>query len=163
MFWRDHNVPPLINQDEYDQASSPVEKADILRLEIIMLCGGLYIDTDFECLKPIDPLFEGKERLFFKESAERVCNGIFAACPGDPVVTSLVKGLAKRKETHGHEKLDKRYGPGYITQVVGLSNATDPKYAFPYGLNEKHRKNEDFKTTSPEAYAAHHWAGSWLK
>ena len=37
----------------------PAERADILRLELLHRHGGVYLDADFECLKPIDPLLDG--------------------------------------------------------------------------------------------------------
>ena len=52
--WTDKDVQqfPLINQDAYYREKNLGARADILRLEILYREGGVYIDTDFECLKP---------------------------------------------------------------------------------------------------------------
>ena len=44
------------------------EKSDILRFEILYQYGGLYIDTDFECLKPIDNLLKQTDFLIYKQN-----------------------------------------------------------------------------------------------
>lgn len=36
-------------------------------------------------------------------------------------------------------------------------------YIYDNGSTDKSRRNENFKKTSPESYAVHHWRGSWLK
>lgn len=37
-------------------ATSAVEQSDIFRLDILLHFGGLYVDTDFECVAPFDLL-----------------------------------------------------------------------------------------------------------
>src|SRR5204863_264320 len=76
-----------------------VERADILRLELLWRYGGVYIDTDFECLKPIDELLEGVE--FFTgllkragpSKPARVNNAIFGAGPGHPLLDRALDEL----------------------------------------------------------------------
>ena len=57
-----------------NQCKNFSEKSDILRFEILYNYGGLYIDTDFECLKNIDPLFENdKDLLVYEQSSGIIC------------------------------------------------------------------------------------------
>ena len=59
--WTDDNLPhPLFNQDLFDKARYYPEKADILRYELLYRFGGLYIDADIICLKPLNDLLLDK-------------------------------------------------------------------------------------------------------
>jgi hypothetical protein len=44
------------NKDAFSGATNYGEKSDILRYEILSQFGGIYVDCDFECLKPFDDL-----------------------------------------------------------------------------------------------------------
>lgn len=52
--WTDEDVRcrELYNQELYDRADNYGEKSDILRLEILLEHGGMYVDVDFECIRP---------------------------------------------------------------------------------------------------------------
>ena len=56
IIWTDEDIKylKLCNIKLFKQARILAEKADILRLELINLFGGLYVDTDYECLKSFD-------------------------------------------------------------------------------------------------------------
>ena len=56
--WTDAEVADLdlINRDLYDASLNYGEKSDILRYELLYRYGGMYADTDFESLKPLDTL-----------------------------------------------------------------------------------------------------------
>jgi mannosyltransferase OCH1-like enzyme len=45
-------------QAAFDRASNFGEKSDIWRYEILFRLGGVYVDTDFECVRPFDSLLE---------------------------------------------------------------------------------------------------------
>jgi mannosyltransferase OCH1-like enzyme len=57
-------------------------KADIARYEVIYTHGGVYLDTDFKCLRNIEPLLEGADFFSAWEDDERVANSLFGAMPG---------------------------------------------------------------------------------
>ena len=64
-FWRDDNLPEGLTRPEvYDTSRTPWERADLLRLEVVKLYGGVHVDADFECLRPIDPLLEDSIEFF---------------------------------------------------------------------------------------------------
>lgn len=151
------------------------EKSDILRFEILHQFGGLYIDTDFECLKPIDPLFKNRELVIFtqindiKHKQTPLCGAFFGATKGNLDVKKLIDGLPTRQKLYGHKIASAKFGPVYLSNTLGYEKATpdghkcDKKTVYPYMWWETGRKNEDFSKTHPEAYAVHHWEGSWQK
>jgi len=54
--WTDEDVKTfgLYNQTFYDRSDNYGVKSDILKWEIIYRYGGLYVDTDYECLQSFD-------------------------------------------------------------------------------------------------------------
>src|SRR4051812_38337255 len=57
--WDETTLPPLRNHEWFEQADSWSQKVDIASFEILHRHGGVYLDTDFECLKDIEPLLGG--------------------------------------------------------------------------------------------------------
>ena len=165
VMWTDEKIANDLNithQDIFDNCKSYSEKSDVLRFEILYQYGGLYIDTDFECLKPIDPLFVESEFVIYRESDRNVNGAFFATCKHDPHVKKLIDNLPAREKSHGNKKANYKYGPVYLYQSLPSDIVrNDTKTVFPYLWNEKNRATENFKKTSPDSYAVHHWNLSW--
>jgi inositol phosphorylceramide mannosyltransferase catalytic subunit len=91
--WRDDNLPPGLRRPEvYDISRTPWERADILRLEVVLRYGGVHVDADFECLRPIDPLLDDSIEFFIGYRKPGHVNGaLFGAVAGHPL---LEEGLA---------------------------------------------------------------------
>ena len=72
-------------------------RADILRMEILYREGGLYIDTDFECLQP--EIFDIFNRCYdfysgitpLDGQAYLIANGLIASIPGHPILRAYIK------------------------------------------------------------------------
>jgi len=62
--WTDKNLPALQNKKIYDSIPIWTTKADLLRLEILAKYGGVYVDVDSVCLKPIDKLIKNESCFF---------------------------------------------------------------------------------------------------
>ena len=58
ILWTDKEAEDfqMHSREFYDQADNYGVKSDILKMEVIYKYGGVYIDTDFECLRPLDIL-----------------------------------------------------------------------------------------------------------
>ena len=62
--WTEDNLPAELRRPEVrERIRHPVERADILRLELLWRHGGVYVDVDFECRRPLDP-FIGDAEFF---------------------------------------------------------------------------------------------------
>lgn len=81
ILWQENNIPKLHNQKAFDASKSYPQKSDILRYELLYNYGGIFVDADEFCLKPIDPLFD------IIKSEE--CN-VFAAKEGNPALPDLI-------------------------------------------------------------------------
>ena len=90
--WNEDNFDISVNsyvQEAYE-AGKWAFVSDYARLWIVYHCGGIYLDTDVELLKPLDEFC--RHPAFFAFENERcVATGLgFGACKGHPVVKALL-------------------------------------------------------------------------
>jgi mannosyltransferase OCH1-like enzyme len=147
--WTEETLPGGLRPEVYERLRSPAERSDVLRLELLAREGGVYVDTDFECLRPLDPLLEGVE-LFagvFKDG--RVNNALLGAAAEHP---AIVRALQEVRPLARYGTVDKYgTGPFFVDRVLKEAGATlfERKLFYPMPSEE------------PSAYAVHHMARSW--
>lgn len=149
--WTEENLPPDLERKEiYERLRHPVERADMLRLEVVRTFGGVYIDTDFECLRSIEPLI-GEVDLFVAYLDEnRTNNAIIGAVPGHPFLSRAIKE-ASAQEYFGFDKTAS--GSLFLDSLVKEYDAIKifPPYLFyPSTLLEREK-----------AVAIHHADRAW--
>jgi hypothetical protein len=163
--WRLEDLRWLRNQRLFDRARPFSQKADLARYEIINRFGGVYLDTDMECLRPIEPLVDGCAFFSGREPAGNVAAGIFGAIPSHPImqevicrlpVSCLVNPPDQLGLTTGPQLLDRTIREGAWEGKPGV-RVFPPAFFYPYDFYEPWRHEETF----PRAYAAHHWGHSW--
>ena len=164
VLWTEENLPALRNQEQFDAATSQAQRADILRYEILHRDGGVYVDTDFECLKPIDRLLDGVEAFIASENGLMLSIGIMGAIPRHPFFDAVIRAIpASLEGAPAHRAPNETTGPHLVTRVhrdcpeVPIA-VFGPELFYPYLYNESYRRDEPF----PDAYAVHHWNGAWL-
>jgi mannosyltransferase OCH1-like enzyme len=166
VLWTDSNLLPLHNQDIYERASTPAQKADIARLEILYQYGGVYKDADLECFRSIDELTQDLTFWLSEESQGQVCNSIMGCVPHHPFFERATLYLRSSYLSNPDASPVITTGPRFLARLLdewiqaGFTppHIFPPKYFFPYRGDERHRRYERF----PEAYGAHHWGGSWI-
>jgi mannosyltransferase OCH1-like enzyme len=160
--WNSENMINLQNQELYDNATYLAQKADIARYEILYNFGGIYIDTDFECLRNIENLLQNVEAFSAYESEGIINIAIMGCTPKNPVFKILVDGIPESIKSNKIYPINYQAGPIYATRKLRTRKDITifrSELFYPYLWNEKHRKLENF----PNAYAVHHWASSWVK
>lgn len=90
--WNEENFP--IQQNRYAQEAYEAGKwafvSDYARLKVIYEKGGIYLDTDVELIRPLDPLLEGAGFMGF-DDAGKVSTGLGFGCEkGNPVIAALL-------------------------------------------------------------------------
>ena len=140
--------------------------ADLLRLEILDRWGGVYMDTDMEPMRPLDPLLDGVEAFaaWEEEPGGRSGHGwintaVMGCTPGHPWMRTLVDNLTEHVENLHRKRVrrpNKLSGPRYVTHLT--KDRADVKifpklHFYPYLYTELDRIKEDFT----ESYAVHHW------
>jgi inositol phosphorylceramide mannosyltransferase catalytic subunit len=158
------------NRIFYDRAVNYGEKSDILKWEIVYRFGGLWVDTDFECLKSFDLLhhlydfYTGIQPL--DTNIPQLGAALFAARPKHPLLEECVQGI---KNNQHIQQIIAKTGPIHFTRVflqvadkTGLVDVALPaSYFYPCGYEQKGMERAIW--CKPESFAVHHWAGSWLK
>jgi inositol phosphorylceramide mannosyltransferase catalytic subunit len=157
IIWSEADLPSLRNQWAYEQTEVYAAKSNIARYEILLEHGGIYVDTDFECLKNIEPLLVGVECFVAWERDGLANNAIIGAIPGHPFVHDLVESLEQSvRALPDADPAVTQSGPYYLTNVLARHpevTVLPSALFYPYQWHERWRRAEVFS----EAYAVHHW------
>ena len=169
MEWNDNNYD--VNAIPYIAQAYEAKKyafvSDYARLDVIYKYGGVYLDTDVELLKNLDPLLCQNGFLCF-ESDNFVATGLgFGAVKGQPVIKAFMDDYQENqfslenmetcpvKQTRILEKMGLKRN-GEFQQIDGINVYPQPL------LNPmvSYRTKEILSLSN--SYAIHHYAGSWL-
>lgn len=144
----------------WSKCSSGAQKAGLIRLEALYRWGGVYVDSDCEPYRSLEPLLDLK--LFAAwEDRNVIPDAVIGAEPEHPAIKECIRLAIKLLPQGAWHS-----GPGVTTRVLQKRNDVTllpPGTFYPYHYHEKQRRNEDHKSQQPWAFMAHHWAGSWLE
>lgn len=169
--WDDAEVAKitLYNQQYYDSTDNYGVKSDILKWEIVYRYGGVYIDTDFECLQPLDlfhhmyDFYTGIQPL--DTQFVQLGAALFGGVPGHPILKHCIETI---KDDWKKKGAPTKTGPVHFTKsffaTAGKAGSIDvalpSHYFYPLGCRETITKNKEW--IEQGAYAVHHWAKSWM-
>jgi mannosyltransferase OCH1-like enzyme len=150
--WTEDNLPTdLRNPEAYERHRRPVERADIIRMEVLWKYGGVYLDADMECLKPIDRLIDGLDFFGLCIKPGRLTNTVIGSVPGHPILDRALDQVTPQQPDAPFDKT--KSGPIFLDTVV---KEFPPVKMFPrktfYPITEEERR---------DAYAIHHCARTW--
>jgi FkbM family methyltransferase len=168
----------------YDAYPEPIMRVDAFRYFLMFHVGGVYVDLDFECLRPIDELVRGGAALVALEPDEHlaepvvgasglprvVANAFLASVPGHPFWPHVFAWLQKARGQRGPLEAT---GPFLLTRALESWGGTPvsiipTRTVFPLpkrrlwsgalagpGARERLRREG--------AFAVHHWMGTWVR
>jgi hypothetical protein len=120
VLWREENRPTFVNEAQFLAADSLWQKADVARYELVYRYGGIYLDTDIECLRSFEPLLDGVEAFAVEHRPQQrpatVQNFAIGATPGHPWLADTIARLPAAMDAGGgvlHET-----GPHFLTEVT---------------------------------------------
>ncbi len=165
----------LVNKKMYNEATNYGQKADIAIYEILYREGGLYVDTDFECLRSLDVFhhcfdfytgtgFGAIFTLYF---------GLVGSVPGHPILKTCIETLNKDQKMHPDEIINILFttGPYHFSNCLKKEILTCPDrcVAFPVGyfypwpntLRDENKPEQIRRWIRPETFAIHHWHVAW--
>jgi mannosyltransferase OCH1-like enzyme len=183
-FVRD-KTPHLYNT--YISLPKNIMRADMIRYVIMSKIGGLYLDLDYEMLKPFDLLEFGlvlpyNRNISFGDMYDSFGNCIFASMPGHPFWEHALNDLCEERnyETFFSTLRDKPYvsehttleeaitGPAFLTRIFYSFQDVLHDYILP--------SREIFHPPAPKndgeynemiakgiSYGIHHCSGTWRK
>lgn len=151
--WDTGNLWPLCD--------SGAQKAGLIRLEALYRHGGVYVDSDFELYRSLEPLL-CLEGFAGWEDAKVVPDAVLGFRPGHPAVAIMLdKARAAVMKGEGAWVS----GPGVTTSTLpGRDDVTllPPGSFYPYHYKDKETQRDmDHMNLQPWAFGAHHWAHSW--
>ncbi len=148
-----------------------IMRADVIRYLLMYRVGGLYLDTDYEMLKPFD-LVDHEIVLCWEPdplkpgSNGKMANAIFASSPGHPFFGMIIEELTNNPPFSSDADVEATTGPGLVTRVYdqaiqrGMSLfAAPPEFFSP--LTPRNEKEYRAIVEAGVAYGIHHCHGSW--
>jgi inositol phosphorylceramide mannosyltransferase catalytic subunit len=170
--WTDKDVDELttLNKDIYNTIGHVGAKSDILRYSILYEQGGIYVDTDFECLKSFDSLryltfFTG---VGYPKDIELYV-GIIACTPKHPIMGKVIETVRYiTNEKIAQDVLSATSSYMFTKCFFEMVNSyqenivvfpTDYFYPFPNERGHEFRDGHDYIKDC--SLAVHHWEVSW--
>ena len=156
--WRPDDVAAALPGSRMGDGRHLAEQADILRYELLARYGGVYADTDVECLRPFDELLGGVTLFAGLEVPGRLCSAVLGAVPGHDAFVTAARLAPEMIRGGGVTPF--ATATTFLTYVVaehGDATIYPPELFYPYLWDEAERRHDEF----PDAWAAHHWTLSW--
>ena len=157
-------------------------KSNFMRLEIIYNLGGIYIDTDFECIKSLEPLLSDV-RAFVASRHRRpwatwrrpattharrnVSWCIFGAQPKHPWLEAMIRSTLEREKYQTRTVkcfTDTRHAVKRNSELIKKFKVKvfSREIFFPFLYHEKEEYQRDPRHFMHEnTHAIHHWHGTW--
>jgi mannosyltransferase OCH1-like enzyme len=173
--WTEYEISDLdlVNKDAYVQSKNFAVKSDIARCEILYRLGGIYVDTDFECLGRFDQklmdvsCFLGQT---FTNQPE-FSNAIMGCVPGNKLMKLMVESLTKPVLNDNAIEIIKQTGAIKLTSLFFEHKLYENEnililpsdYFFPWPNFLLHDEKNRYKYLTDKSVAIHHWEMSWFK
>lgn len=148
-----------------------IMRADVIRYLLMYRLGGLYMDLDYEMLKPFD-LLDHDIVLPWESEGDRgegfdlIANSLFASAPGHPFWKAVLDSIAKDSPYNAEADVEKNTGPGRISKVFfelrkqGMQFYNPPRMWFnpPTPRGPREYRNT---VNNGVSYGIHHCNGTW--
>lgn len=180
--WTDADIQAfgLVNQELFDQSRNYGHKSDIARYEILYRYGGLYVDTDFECLRAVDDLhYRYAFYTCVLPCTTETANGVIGSVPGHPILKACIESVRPVANPYDNNQIMTASGPQLLTKLflhaIRAGNnyrviALPQSYFFPFPATERHAyragritRDQVLATARPETFAVHFWENSWQR
>jgi len=156
----------------FDKINHLGQKSDFLRYHILNQYGGVYADTDFECLRPLDTLtylkfFTSKT---YSKSTMELFIGLIGSIPHHPILERLIHSM-KRADDRTWRRIFNTTGSYFFTSVFfeTITSFTKdivifpPDYFYPFPNTDRHSEREPHTYIKAHSYAIHYWEVSWSR
>lgn len=169
-----------------------IQRWDAIRYLILDKIGGMYVDFDYESLKSIEILIEGKTCCFSEEPASHrgdfelemshyFNNGMMLSVPGHPFMKKIIKFIfsneSKNYDIHRFDYVLRTTGPWMLMSLYNDLCEEEkqeiyliPKeFVTPLDFNQARRlifekeESEELENCLKEAYAVHYFFSNWRK
>jgi inositol phosphorylceramide mannosyltransferase catalytic subunit len=158
--WTDADLPSLAGLESLERCRNFGEASDVLRYAILNRYGGVYVDTDVECLRSLEPLVGDATAFAAYARPGLIGSAVVGAVPGHPAIARTLEVVSERA---GSGSQVEATGPVALTDV--LKDAPDVELfgreTF-YPLDYWEIPFADAQGAGvADAYAIHHWHATW--
>jgi len=157
--------------DMYDNLPLTIQRVDAVRYLILYEYGGVYVDLDFECYKPLTPFLESnKSPIILSRSSNLnvVTNSIMMSAPRQRFWLDVAHSIRGAKPKAWYEPKSyyvlRSTGPLAVQRVYNKMKdqvnirVLDKSMFFPFTMFQKERRH----MSPPEtAHGAHHHRCTW--
>ena len=171
---KDINLLQLKNRKLFDYTQNKGLKSDLARYEILYQFGGIYIDTDFECLKKIPDFllyFDFVSCLGFNYEPE-ILNGFLMTSQSNIILKKIISSIKVDQKNPNEYYVMENTGPKYLTKIYfensgifsNYMNLILPSnYCYPYPSFLIKSSLKFYDEVMEESFATHHWEMSWMR
>ncbi|KAI0796735.1 nucleotide-diphospho-sugar transferase [Abortiporus biennis] len=173
MLWTDassrdfiaENYPWFLNT--FDGYTYPIQRADAIRYFILYHYGGVYIDLDIGCVRPLDPLL-AYPVILPRTIPVGVSNDLMFAEKGHPFMAQTIHNLVTFDHSWvlNYPTVMFSTGPMFLSAQYGIYTASHPPTKdvpggevriLPKSLYGKNAKPEE----APHTFFSHYYGSSW--
>lgn len=158
--WTSSDLPPLSCPDGFERCRNFGEASDLLRYEILTRYGGVYVDTDVECLRSLESLIADASAFAAYARPGVVGSAVVGSVPGHPAIAKALEvvcagaGSGSQVETTGPVALTGVLKEAEDVELFGRETFYPLDYwEIPFA--------ESDAVELGDAYAIHHWHATW--
>lgn len=173
MLWTDEGSREFIAEhypwflDTFDGYTYPIQRADVIRYFILYHYGGIYLDLDIGCLRPLDLLLTYPV-ILPKTIPVGVSNDLMFAEPAHPFLAQTIHNLVTFDHNWilNYPTVMFSTGPMFLSAQYGLYTTAHPPTLqnpggevriLPKSLYGKNAKPEE----APHSFFSHYYGSSW--
>ena len=176
-FWTDEDNLQFVKKEfpEYFELfvglPKNIMRADVIRYLIMYKIGGLYLDLDYEMIKPFEylnhdlvlPLSKSKEE---GDSIDGIGNCIFASAPNQPFWMLVMKKLTDNPPLAKNVDVEASTGPTFLSELFFSSkenqtNIYTPKREIFHPVTPWSNRGHRQTVSKGVAHGIHHCTGTW--
>ncbi|KLU02044.1 hypothetical protein RISK_005870 [Rhodopirellula islandica] len=185
--WTDQNNRELIAEEyawfleTYDGYPAAIQRADAIRYFILHRFGGMYVDLDFICRKPLDPLLADQGCVVGMEPPQHcrhhrvpnlLCNALMASAPGHPFFERVIQRLPDFVDhVENNEPILSSTGPIMMSRVLNDFETPESvtvlpsRFLYPLTMHQaaQYRLAGHVGVDLSDAFAIHLFYGTWWK
>lgn len=143
----------------------PAQQVDILRIQLLVLFGGWYIDTDVVALKPLD--LSNHAMVIGMEDETTVGTAVIGAIPNHPLLATFLETMPSLRRQYANWPINYQTGPQALNKLIpadGSIHIMPPKAFYPHHYQHGKLTIADVSPERfPDSYACHCWHASWKK
>lgn len=156
--WRDSDIFRLRNQAAFEECRTLAQRSTIARYEILHREGGVYVDCDVECKRPIDELLENSAGFACAEDDDVVGVAVLASVPGSSVLEEAIQQIP---ESFANEHdVPSQTGSRFYTK--SFLRHSDHQLLWWDTFFPCHWSGQNFAPIEA-AYGVHLWEASWRR